>query len=223
MRTKLLTILYLGLWLGVGAVVVYGGAAAGASPWLMAALAFVVFFWTNGSLAYFHRSRQLKRQGQQPPSYVQYLFQLDKAGQSYEIGRPVQLPALIRIALGLIVIFGGILFVFGGAVFLRGSIREWIVAGFFIPLGAAFIYVGYRVLRMRAPDQRLLGSLGLRITSYVTATLSVLTLFGAVMVGEYLLSLGGLFGILMAFWLHKSYRDVDKGKALPNGEEAKPL
>ena len=155
MTTTLLGATYLGIWAALAAGCIYGGMAAGHSPLVMAGLVFVMFFVVNGCLAYFLRSRQLRLQGEQPPRFVNYLFQTDKLGQ------PLKFPSAIRVSLGLVVIFGGALFVFGGGVFVFSGfdrLATLLVGFFFVSLGTAFAYVGYRVIRMSRPGQRLFGS-----------------------------------------------------------------
>jgi len=153
MKLRLLVALYLALWVAVAVVLAYFGTAVGASPWVTAGGVFVAFFFINGSLAYVFRSRQLKREGQTPPSYINYLFQTDKFNE------PRRVPALIRIALGLIVSFGAALFVFAGGIFILAhkSSGELFAGCILFSLGAAFAYVGYRVIRMNHPNRRLFG------------------------------------------------------------------
>jgi len=155
MKLKLLTGLYLGLWITVAVVLAYFGLGIGVSPWITAAGVFVAFFFINGSLAYHFRSRQLRREGQTPPRYINYLFQTDK----FNFNEPTQVPALVRIVLGLIVSFGAALFLFAGGVFILAhqSSRHLLAGCILFSLGAAFAYVGYRVIRMNHPSRRLFG------------------------------------------------------------------
>lgn len=153
MKLRLLVGLYLGLWVTLAVVLAYFGMAVGVSPWVTVGGVFVTFFFINGSLAYVFRSRQLKREGRTPPSYINYVFQTDRFNQ------PAQVPALVRIALGLIVIFGAALFLFAGGVFMltHKSSGQLFAGCLLFSLGAAFAYVGYRVIRMNHPSRRLFG------------------------------------------------------------------
>ena len=153
MKLKLLVLLYLGLWVSLGAVLAYFGVAVGIPVWATAVTAFVVFFFVNGTAAYVLRSRQLRREGKTPPAYARYMF------QTQEINGPIPIPGAVRVVLGLIVILGAGLFILGGGVFLFAFERPgYLVAGcLFLVLGLAFAYVGYRVIRMNRPNQRLFG------------------------------------------------------------------
>jgi hypothetical protein len=150
---KLVIAIYLSFWVGVAAAAAYFGPVAGAPSWLAAGLVFIAFFFVNGSLAYLFRARQLRRQGKAPPRYLD--FMIPPAG----LHQPVRFPAPIRIMLGLIVIFGGVLFLFGGGTFVVYADRAGIgiVGAVFLSLGLAFLYVGYRVIRMNRPGRRLFG------------------------------------------------------------------
>lgn len=154
MKLKLLVAMYLGSWVGLAAVLAYFGVGIGVPVWATAVSVFVVFFFVNGSLAYVYRSRHLKREGQTPPGYVNYLFQTQK------ISDPVQVPAPVRVALGLIVAFGAALFVLAGGVLILGAKNSGqLLAGcILLALGSAFAYVAYRVIRMSRPGRRLFGA-----------------------------------------------------------------
>jgi hypothetical protein len=154
MKLKLVVTLYLGFWVGIAAVLAYFGVGIGVPVWATAVSISVVFFIVNGSLAYVYRSRQLKREGQMPPGYVNYLFQTQK------ISDPIQVPATVRVALSLIVAFGAALFVFAGGVLILGAKNSsQLLAGcILLALGLAFAYVAYRVIRMSRSGRRLFGA-----------------------------------------------------------------
>ena len=144
----------MGSWVGLATVLAYFGVGIGVPVWATAALVFVAFFFINGSLAYVLRSRQLKREGQTPPAYFNYLFQTQK------IKDPIQVPALVRVAMGSIVAFGAALFVFAGVVLILGakSSGHLFAACVLLSLGLAFAYVAYRVFRLSRPARRLFGA-----------------------------------------------------------------
>jgi hypothetical protein len=150
---KLVVAIYLAFWVAVAATAAYFGPAAGVPAWLSVGLVFITFFFVNGSLAYLFSARQLRRQGESPPRYVDFML------SPWSLHQPVRFPAPIRIALGLIVIFGGVLFVFAGGTFVVHVDRTgiWVVGAVFLLLGLAFLYVGYRVIRMNRPERRLFG------------------------------------------------------------------
>ena len=132
----------------------YFGVSIGVPAWATVVAVFVVFFFVNGSLAYVGRTRQLKREGQTPPAYASYLFQTQKLGQ------PITIPAPVRVALGLVVVFGAALFVLSGGIFILAAEHSGQVVGgsLFLTLGGAFAYVGHRVIRMNRPNRRLFGA-----------------------------------------------------------------
>jgi MFS family permease len=212
MNSKVIAVFYIALWVGVAAVLAYLGAAAGYSPWMIGGGVLVAFFFINGSLAYVFRSRQLRREGKQPPTYAKYLFQTEKF-QAGQLSEPMRFPAPIRVALGLIVTLGGAFFIVGGGLFVFHFDRlSVLVIGLcFVALGIAFAYLGYRVFIMGKRGRRLLGPLGLRIASYITAFLSAFAAFGAVVSAEYLMGFSALGGALFAFLLYRSSQSAVHG------------
>lgn len=218
MKAKHIAASYIALWFAVAAVIAYLGAKAGQSPWLIGGGVLALFFFINGAIAYLLRSRQLRREGKQPPTYIEYLFQTGKR----EAVQPLQLPALIRIALGLLVIFGAVLFIFGGGVFILNFDRfaVLIVGLSFLILGVAFAYIGYRVILAKG-ERRLLGPLGLRVASYVAALLSAIAIFGAVVSTEYLMGLfAAVFGASFAFVLYGASQGTPPNNPLQPTPEA---
>jgi hypothetical protein len=135
-------------------VVAHIGEKYGVSIWVSAVATFVVFFFVNGTLAYVLRARQLKREGKAPPAYTSFMF------QTQSINQPMQVPSLVRVALGLVVILGAGLFVFAGGVLVFAAKHSGYVigGGILLLLGATFAYVGYRVIRMNRPGRRLFGA-----------------------------------------------------------------
>jgi hypothetical protein len=153
-KVKLVIVLYLGLWIYLGILLVPLGTEVGIPAWVGVIAAYATFFFVTGSLAYLLRSVELKRQGQTAPRYLNYLF------HTPNIHQPILVPALVRLALGLVVLFGGGLFVFAGGVLMyavKGT-GALIAGAIVLSLGLVFAYVGYRVIRMNRPARRLFGA-----------------------------------------------------------------
>jgi hypothetical protein len=153
-KVKLVIVLYLGLWIYLGILLVPLGAEVGIPVWAGAITVYATFFVVTGSLAYLLRSVELRRQGQTPPSYLNYLF------HTPNIHEPIPVHALVRLALGLVVLLGAGLFVFAGGVLMyavKGT-GAVIAGGILLSLGLVFAYVGYRVIRMNQPGRRLFGA-----------------------------------------------------------------
>jgi hypothetical protein len=130
------------------------GAEVGIPAWVNAIAVYAAFFFVTGSLAYLLRSVELRRQGQTPGAYLNYLF------HTQNIHEPIPVPAPIRLALGLVVLLGAGLFVFAGGVFVyavKGT-GTLIAGSILLSLGLVFAYVGYRVVRMNRPGRRLFGA-----------------------------------------------------------------
>lgn len=153
-KVKLVIVLYLGLWIYFGMLLVPLGADVGIPVWVGAIAVYTTFFFVTGSLAYLLRSVEFKRQGQTPPRYLNYLF------RTPSIHEPIPIPALVRFGLGLVVLLGGGLFAFAGGVLMyavKGT-GALIAGGIVLSLGLVFAYVGYRVIRMNRPARRLFGA-----------------------------------------------------------------
>jgi hypothetical protein len=111
-------------------------------------VAYLLFIFVNGSLAYRFRAQQLRREGKQPPSYLWYLF-FPKG-----LRHTVVVPRLLRVLLGIVISVGGVLFVIGGTLMLKElefsfilhSIRALAAVGVFFVLGLAFAFVGFRLM-----------------------------------------------------------------------------
>jgi hypothetical protein len=153
-KVKLVIVLYLGLWIYLGIVLVPLGAEVGMPAWVSAITLFATFFFVTGSLAYLLRSVELRRQGKTPPPYLNYLF------HTPNIHEPIPVPALVRLAIGLVVLLGAGLFVFVGGVLVYAvtGTGPLIAGGILLSLGLVFAYVGYRVIRMNRPGRRLFGA-----------------------------------------------------------------
>jgi len=143
--------LYLAAWTAIATAVIYVLVRAGQPLWLALALASLLFIFVNGSLAYGVRARQLRREGKQPPRYLVYLF-FPRGVQS-----EVALPRPIRIILGIPIALGGaLLLVFSCLMPLSTKLSQVphplgavVLPLLLASLGAAFMYVGYRLLVMQ--------------------------------------------------------------------------
>ncbi len=65
---------YLSLWAAIAAGIIYGTVQAGYSVWAGGILAFLIFLFLNGSLAYRAKVRKMRSEGKEPPQYFQYIF-----------------------------------------------------------------------------------------------------------------------------------------------------
>ena len=148
MNVRALTAIYVVFWAAVAGLVVIFMTRAGYSLWFAAVVAYLLFIFLNGSLAYRFRARQLRREGKQPPSYLAYLF-FPKG-----LRHTVAVPRLVRILLGVIIAVGGVLFVIGAALMLKElefssmlhPIRTIAAVGVLIVLGSVFAIVGFRLI-----------------------------------------------------------------------------
>lgn len=104
----------------------------------------------TGTLAYVLRSRELRRQGLKPPSFLKYIL------NTGPLPNQVRVPRSVRVVLGLVVLAGGTFFVLVGVMVLSdhqiwNRIQNPLVWGlfvlvFFVGLGAAMGYVGFRLI-----------------------------------------------------------------------------
>ena len=154
MSATVIKIVYLGLLVAIVATVMYIATAVGLSLWLAAVLAFAIFFFVNGSLAYVSRARQLRGQGEQPPRFLVYLF------YPRPFSSAVAMPRALRVLLGVVILAGGGLFVITGGLILTnldfsriprpiGAVAMLLVLAI---LGLAFAYVGYRLIIIKNED-----------------------------------------------------------------------
>jgi hypothetical protein len=154
---RLAVALYLGFWTAVAALVTYLVMAAGYSLWLGIGVAWALFFLVNGTLAYIHRSRQLRLQGEQPPSFPVFLLSPGARG----FRSPVAVPKAVRLILGAVVLLGGAAFAVTGGLFLfvvdfstvPHPIGARIMLAVFCALGLAFGYIGFRLLVMKNEER----------------------------------------------------------------------
>ena len=146
--------LYLLIWLGVVAVVIYLVTVAGYSFWLGVAFAYAIFFLVNGSLAYRVRARSLRAQGEQPPPFLAYLF----FPRPLSFRENVRIPRPVRVLLGIMLILGGLMF-FGIDVLLVvnfskvahpvGAVAVLLAV---LALGIFITFVGWRLLVVKGED-----------------------------------------------------------------------
>lgn len=149
MKRQLFKAVYLGMWAAVTGGVVYFGHAWGVSWWGSLLVAYLLFVFVNGSMAYVWVKRRLESEGKQPPSYLCYLF------LPGGIRQRIVVPRVVRIVLGLAIFAGGVAFEFAALVLgpssttrvhSVGAVALLVVLAVF---GAAFIYVGFRLIVMR--------------------------------------------------------------------------
>jgi hypothetical protein len=110
----------------------------------------------SGTLAYRYRARQMRAAGQEPPSYLAYLFRPLAAVFATPVTTRVSIPRPLRILLGIIVSVGGLFFLFIAAMMLAPNENRhssplimFSMVGILGALGAAFAYMGVRLIRER--------------------------------------------------------------------------
>jgi hypothetical protein len=153
MKTRVAMLFYF-VWAALAAGIIYLVTDAGHSFWLAATLAYVLFIFVNGSLAYVFRARQLRREGKQPPSYLMYLFFPKGVRHNVAVPRP------LRVLLGILISLGGALFVIVGGLMLTAmdfwrmphSIGAVAMLLVLLVLGAAFAYVGFRLIIVKKDE-----------------------------------------------------------------------
>lgn len=151
MNTRVAAGLYVGLWAAASAAVIYVVTGAGISLWLAAVLAYLLFLFVNGSLAYVFRVRQLRREGKPPPSYLSYLFFPKGLRETLSVRNTVSVPRPIRVLLGLVISLGGAVLVVGGGFILNDPDfsrmpHPFVAIFMLVAMGVAFAYVGLRLI-----------------------------------------------------------------------------
>ena len=140
---------YLSLCAAIAAGIVSGVVKAGYPLWAGGVLAFLVFLFLNGSLAYKAKVRKQRAEGKEPPKYFQYIF--------FPQGRPKfkeAAPRSTHFLVGIASAITGAFFVFCGvALALDGQwsriSKPCIAAAICIVLagiGVAFLYLAWRLL-----------------------------------------------------------------------------
>lgn len=149
MTPTLIKAAYFGSWIAIAAGTIYAVMAAGYSFGVAAALAWVLFFFGNGSVAYILRSRQLRRQGEQPPSFFKYLFFPSRSSFT----RKMAVPRPVRIGLGMLFICGGLFLLMGAVIAVSvnfsgtaHSARGVIAMVVLSVVGLGIGYVGFRLI-----------------------------------------------------------------------------
>jgi hypothetical protein len=138
--------------------VVYALVAAGQPFWLAATLAFLLFFFTNGLLAYWGRARLAKQRGEAPPP-LKFMF----FPKPVSVRDKVAMPRPLRVALGMVLLAGGALFAIAGIGILigfnpssfghpTGALFALLVLA---ALGVAIGYVGIRLMVVKDDDRLL--------------------------------------------------------------------
>ena len=162
MNRRVLTGIYLSVWLAVLAGVVLIATRSGLPIYWALVIAWLLFWFVNGTLAYIFRSRQLRREGKQPPNYLLYLVRPKPLSSAVSIPRPV------RMMLGLIILAGGAVCLVIGISHLPNIIVGVPPAGaamapseigavaFSIVVGLACLYVGSRLVQLRTNTEHLL-------------------------------------------------------------------
>jgi uncharacterized membrane protein len=142
--------IYFAIWAAVLTGVVYAVTNAGYSIWLGVALAYLLFLFLNGSLAYAFLVKKLRQEGKQPPSYVMYVIFPKGYPGHVAVARP------IRVILGVVIMLGGTLMVFAGVTIPISDFKRMPhpveATLMLVGLGAAFIYTGYRLTVMSDND-----------------------------------------------------------------------
>ena len=153
MNKRLALVSYMALWAAVAGGILYGIVRAGYSAWIAVTSAFLLFFFLNGSLAYWVRVRCLRLEGKGPPPFLQYLF-LPQGSPKYKEPAPRSTHLLVGVAAALT----GVFFIFCGVTLAFDA--EWsripnpilaasicmILAG----LGALFLYLSWRLVAFRS-------------------------------------------------------------------------
>jgi hypothetical protein len=150
MWTKLIVILYFTFLAVLAVGLVYLGTNSGYPLWLMIGIAYIVVLVVNSSLAYCAQSLKLKRQGESPPSYFEFLFQ---PFREVEFTRPIRVPTLVRITLGsLVLLMAALLLAAGSAMVLLYERNVHILVGTALfAFGIISIWLGYRFLKKESP------------------------------------------------------------------------
>lgn len=152
-RSGLALAAYLALWAALAAGIIYGMVWAGYSAWMAVASAFLLFLFLNGSLAYWARVRQVRLEGKEAPSYLQFIFFPQGAPRHKEPA-----PRSTHLLVGVAAALTGMFFMFCGIALAFDA--EWsrisnpiLAAGICVVLaglGALFLYLAWRIVAFRA-------------------------------------------------------------------------
>lgn len=149
MKRPLFIAMYLGIWVAVTAGVIYFGRVLGVQWWHALLVAYLLFVFVNGSMAYVSVKRRLEAIGERPPSYLMYLF------FPRGIHESIAIPRVLRILVGVVIFSGGAAFglvaivlglQFAGRPQSVGALALLLASA---AMGAAFTYVGFRLVVMR--------------------------------------------------------------------------
>ena len=148
MNKRVALTLYLGLWTGLSIGVIFGMTRFGYPLWAAAICAYLLFMFLNGALAYLHRSRQLKREGEEAPAYLRYLC-IPRGFPKYTQEAPASTHALV----GLAAAVAGLFFAFCGVALALDANWSQLQHPFIViaicstlaGIGAAFLYLAWRL------------------------------------------------------------------------------
>jgi hypothetical protein len=147
MNKRFALTLYLAVWAGISAGVIFGITRAGYPLWAAVSIAYLLFMILNGSLAYIFFARRRRLEGNEVPSYLRYIF-LGSGTRKYKEGADRFTHLLVGVAAALL---GAFLVFCGGALAMRvdwarmphpfiGTAMCLVLAG----IGVAFLYVAWR-------------------------------------------------------------------------------
>lgn len=128
----------------------------------------------------------------------------------------VHLPRLLRVALAVVLLVGGGSFmVFGTALSLnleqptgQKPMTVLVLMALLVAPGFSFMYVGWRLLRIRKHTEHLFTRRSGRIASYCIIVVGVLMLVVSWFVSHIEYAAAGLFSLLMADWLFRSTKSI---------------
>jgi hypothetical protein len=151
-RSRFAFAAYLALWAAAAGGIIYGMLWAGYSAWVAVPSAFLLFLFLNGSLAYRARVRQLRLEGKEAPSYLQFLF-FPQGSPKFKEPAPRSTHLLVGIAAALT----GLFFMFCGVALafdaewsrISNPILAASICMVLVGLGALFLYLAWRLVAFR--------------------------------------------------------------------------
>lgn len=116
--------------------------------WLALLVVYLAFFFLNGALAYLHRSRLLRLEGREPPTYWRYLFSGAVPNFKDEAPKPLQVVVGIAAAIGGVFFVACCVALAHDAEFSRIPHPIFVAVFCFVlaGLGATLLYVGWRLI-----------------------------------------------------------------------------
>jgi hypothetical protein len=123
------------------------------SSWLIGGGVLLALWLANAVMAYRYRSRRMLAEGQQPPPFLKYLF------FPKPLPRHVTVPRPLRIAMGVFILLGGLFFLFISFFLMAEhpsrTFAPYLIRGLVAMFGAAFVYVGIRLMSITSDRHRL--------------------------------------------------------------------